>query len=299
MARCAGSNHLSLLNATTGPESPGKSMRRSTTGPAPGAVRRWWWGASQRTRLAIASLGTVAGMAACVLVLSPFQTEPYLNAFGLTDDTTPSRPSGAPAVPRDEVVTIVSLSAVDALDGTDRANHPVLLRVPGIHSAPPCWAGPALDSASQLILGKKVTLSDLGDVEAGRAAARIRLPDGRDYAQAVVSAGVATAVDGDLATQQDEARQAGRGLWGAKCEPAGIGTPPPPVPTSKPLPTPSSPAPPPTSAGPPTAPPPGGIQLNVRRGARCAPEGALGFTSRGQALVCTKAGDGTTRWGKA
>lgn len=273
-------------------------MRLATIGSTPGAVRRWWWGASQRTRLATVGAGTVAGMAACVLALSSIQTAPYLDAFGLTDDSAPSQPVAAASIPRDEVVTIVSLAAVDALDGVDHANHPVLLRVPGIRSVPPCWAGPALDSAGELVRGKQVTLSDLGEVEAGRVAARIRLPDGRDYAQAVVSAGAATAADGELALAKDqsEAQQAHQGVWGATCVPAGTGKPPPPP--SKPRPTSStSPTPPPASSGPPTT-PPDGVQHNVRQGAQCSPEGALGLTARGQVLVCAMGVDGKTRWRK-
>jgi hypothetical protein len=271
-------------------------MRRTTAESVPGVVRRWWWAASQRTRLTTVSLATVAGMAACVLALSSFQTVPYLRAFGLTENPAPSQPQGAVAVQRDSVITIVSMDAVDALDGTDSSNHPVLLRVPEIRSVPPCWAGPALDAAAQLVRGRQVTLSELGEVEAGRVAARIRLPDGRDYAQAVVSAGVATAADDELAKDQDEARQAHRGVWGATCVPAGTGKPPPPP--SKPRPTPTSPTTaPPSSTGPPTT-PPDGIQQNVRQGAPCSPEGAFGLTARGQLLVCTTGTDGKARWRK-
>lgn len=272
-------------------------MRRTTAESVTGAVRRWWWAASQRTRLTVVGLATVAGMAACVLALAPLQTEPYLQAFGLTDNPAPVRPQDAVAVPRDSVVTIVSMDAVDALDGTDSSNHPVLLRVPEIRSVSPCWAGPALDAAAQLIRGKQVTLSELGEVEAGRVAARIRLPDGRDYAQAVVNAGAATAAGDELAKDQDEARQAHRGVWGATCVPAGTGRPPPPP--SKPRPTTTSPTTtPPSSPGPPTT-PPDGIQRNVRQGAPCSPEGAFGLTARGQLVVCTTGIDGRPRWRKA
>jgi len=271
-------------------------MRRAIAESGPGAVRRWWWAASQRTRLTVASLATVAGMAACVLALSPLQTVPYLHAFGLTENPSPGPTQGAVAVQRDAVITIVSMDAVDALDGTDRSNHPVLLRVPEIRSVSPCWAGPALDAAAQLIRGKEVILSDLGEVEAGRVAARIQLPDGRDYAQAVVSAGAATAADDELAKDQDEARQARRGVWGATCVPAGTGTPPPPPP--KPRPTSSSPTTaPPSTSGPPTT-PPDGVQQGVRQGAPCSPEGAFGLTARGQLVVCTTGIDGKPRWRK-
>ncbi len=274
----------------------------------PSAVRRWWWGTSQRTRLATACLGTAAGMAACFLVLAPFQTEPYLRAIGLMDDPAP-RPADTRTLSAGAVITIVSVTSVDVFDGKDAENQRVALRVPGIRSAPPCWASQALDDAEELLRGKQVALADIGDADSGgRVAARVQLPDGRDYAQAVVSAGAAQAVDDDLTAAQAAAREGHRGLWGAACpvgKPVDPNAPPAPTatltPTPTPAPTQTSPHPPPsTTAIPtPTTTPPDDVQQNVRRGTACSPEGARGMTNRGVFLVCTMTSDGTTKWKKA
>jgi endonuclease YncB( thermonuclease family) len=177
-------------------------MRRGTLSN-PGALRRWWWRESQRTLLGTTCLGTTHGLVVSGVVLSgvddtaaPAAAHPAIPATSWATPTG-AEASGFPSTPSaadDLSITVTAVPAVDLLDGVDTTtNRPVAVRVLGIRSTPPCWADQALASAAQLLRGKQVWL--VGDDDQaepdGRVRARVLLPDGHDYAHAVVSAGAA------------------------------------------------------------------------------------------------------------
>jgi hypothetical protein len=218
------------------------------------------------------------------------------------------------------LITVTAVPAVDLLDGVDTTNRPVAVTVPGIRSTPPCRADQALASAAHLVRGKQVRLvaSDNQTDPDGRVRARVLLPDGHDYAHAVVSAGAAqpdaslgvVPNQADLAAAEADARQSRRGLWGSSCDagqPGGNAGPPPPTEqpvdqktTTTPSPAPTSTEQPaPTTTVTPTPPPDDDVQRNVRVGDPCTPEGAHGITDKGQSVVCTAKAGAPAKWKKA
>ncbi|MET9224327.1 hypothetical protein [Lentzea sp. NPDC003310] len=278
----------------------------------PGIVRRLWWRADQRARFAVACLGVLSVLG-------------VTGAVGFGGDERPvARDVPGVAVHRGDSfeVTVSTVSDVDSFEGVELDSGRVFgARVAGISPAP-CWKSQSLAAAENLLRGKKVRLTVKADGDSGtdRLPVDVRLPDGGDYARAIVSDGVASAdlaARGELAPVEMDAKRQRRGLWAGGCTgyndyavPTTTTTPEPttttPPPTTTTTTTPPPPPPPPPTTRPPAPPPPtleppdeDAEWLARFVGKRCFIEGARRTSPNGTEIVCDRGARDQLRWRRA
>jgi endonuclease YncB( thermonuclease family) len=122
-------------------------------------------------------------------------------------------------------VTVYTVSGVDAFEAMEPATGFFFeAHVHGVRRSADCWLDESRATAQELLGGKKVRLTVKKEGASGsdRISVDVRLPDGTDYAQTVVSRGVALAdlpARDELGTVESAARRERRGLWAAGCVP--------------------------------------------------------------------------------
>lgn len=294
--------------------STAESIIRKT---CPGTVRRFWWGTNQRARLAIAGLGVLTTLATT-------------GAVAFNGDALPESENAeveASVQRGDSVeVTVHSVSDVDSFEGTEPATG---LRfradVDGLYPMPDCWLTESHALAENMLRGRNVRLIVKKAANSGsdRITVDVRLPDGTDYAEAIVRDGAAAAdrsTRGELSLVESTAREQRRGLWAAGCTPdAAIAatssvpsssapsstTPTTTTPTTttattttttttRPIPTWSRVEPFPTTTT--SEPPPDDSWIDGVMGRPCLVEGARRTSASGNTVVCARNGKDKLRW---
>ncbi|MET8764950.1 thermonuclease family protein [Lentzea sp. NPDC004782] len=271
--------------------------------PSPGPVRRFWWGANQRARIAVLCLGVLTALA--TTGAAGFLGAPPPREHGNAGHDT--------AVHRGDSfeVTVHTVSDVDVFDGVEAATGLVFhARVAGVGRIADCWLPQSLATAQTLLRDKTVRLTVRKDVDSDsdRIVVDVRLPDGADYAQTIVHDGMAPA---DLSSRDElgpveyAARQEQRGLWAAACtriEAAGTTSSSPS--SSSEVPATTTTTAPPVSSEPPRPPEvttttPDDSWTNLWLGKMCLKEGARKTGPNGQELVCARNAKGQLRWRRA
>lgn len=175
--------------------------------------------APQRGRAAVAHLGIACGLIAAAT------------------SCTPSSPT-ADATPAAVSATVLRAVDGDTLDVRDDTRGRLRVRLLGIDSpelhkpgwSVGCWGPEAARFAADTLTGQRIALvTDPGQDSHdryGRTLAYVELADGRDFAVTAVAAGMARPyVYGgkpvsrypEIMAAEEQARAAGRGLWGPPC----------------------------------------------------------------------------------
>lgn len=275
---------------------------------SPGAVRRFWWRTSQRTRFTIACFGVLTALAVTGVA-----------GFAGGASTEERRPAAAVHRGDSFEVTVHTVSEVDSFQGVEPATGRFFdARVAGLSHTADCWQSESRDTAQKLLRGRTVRLTVNADGDDGLVV-DVRLPDGTDYARKIVDEGVAVADVSsrrELATVELTARREHRGLWAAGCAHEDDA----PLTTASVTPTSSSssttaptttttttttttetteepseePSEPVTS----TPPPSDDEWIDRIVGKRCFVEGATRTSPKGTDVVCARSGKGL-RWRRA
>lgn len=287
------------------------TVESSTHTSRPGAVRRFWWRTSRRTRLATACLGAVAALATTGAVGFSGGEFPQQRGSGGLDEAA-SRGDSLE-------VTVHTVSDVDLFEGAEPATGlSFRARIAGLRRMTDCWVAESRATAQDLLRGRNVRLVVRNDDDISgndRIAVDVQLPDGTDYARTIVRDGVARAdpsARGELVPVEDMAREERRGLWAAGCVPSEV------VVTTSSTPSSSSASPSTTTTAPTTSttesstrpkpsrppttsssPPPDDEWDDDRLGKFCLIEGSRRTTEDGNEMVCARNGKNQLRWRRA
>lgn len=147
----------------------------------------------------------------------------------------PARPTVSPAAapellatdPAGEPATVLAVADPVTIDVRLEGGRTLRVRALGVQPPERCYAEQAQQFARKTLAGKAVTLVGDGRSDRfSRALAWVSLPQD-DYAVLAAEAGTVKAYAADappgrmaaVRAAQDRAEQAGRGVWGAECEP--------------------------------------------------------------------------------
>ncbi len=257
-------------------------------------------------------------------VLTVLATTGAAGVIGGADRQDPreARPDVAVHRGDDFEVTVRSVSDVDSFEGSEPATGLSFhAKVAGINLITQCWLAESRATAEKLLLGKTVWLTVKKDAISGddEIAVDVRLPDGADYGQAVVHAGMATAdmsTRGELLSVEATARVERRGVWAASCAPGAVTATSSSAPTSTtttaPTTTTTTTVPPTTETSEEPPPPPSSSPdrplpddddekewVDARLGKLCFIEGARRTSPGGTELICARNNRNVLRWRRA